>query len=304
MSACTRTPNRSRTNSEALEDYVNDGGGLAIVPPAAPLSPDDLKRWNDALDAHHLLPARLRDLTSTPEGKPVYWDDFKDDHPLTRPFFDWERGANPDFADEELKPFVKRYWEVEPVEGKSLVISTYDDDGRSPALVELKRGEGDKDEKRGRVLLFTTRLNRPPEDTSDRDWNNFYDGSFGMVLINEACKYLAGDSSMENPNFVCGAPVVAAAAGDGAARRLPAERARPGPDRVGSEASPSPPGQDAGGARGLGARLVHRLRPQPQPLHGLQPQRLAGRIAAGPPAGRGDREGARAGFGAGRRAPA
>ncbi len=193
---------------KALEEYVNDGGGLAIVPPAAPLSPDDLKRWNDALDSHHLLPAPLRDLTSTPDGKPLYWDEFKDDHPLTRPFFDWKRGTNPDFANEELKPFVRRYWEVEPVEGKSLVISTYV--GGSPALVELKRGEGDKEEKRGRVLLFTTRLNRPdPKDASDRDWNNFYtDSSFGLVLINEACKYLAGDSSMENPNFICGDPVV------------------------------------------------------------------------------------------------
>ncbi len=193
---------------KTLEDYGNDGGGLAIVPPTAPLGPDDLKRWNDALDSHHLLPARLRDLTSAPEGKRVYWEEFKDDHPLTRPFYDWKRGANPDFADEELKPFVKRYWEVEPVEDRSLVISTYDDDRRSPALVELKRGEGDKDEKRGRVLLFTTRLNRRPEDPSDPDWNNFYDGSFGMVLINEAVKYLAGDSSVENPNFECGAPVV------------------------------------------------------------------------------------------------
>ncbi len=195
---------------KALEEYVNDGGSLAIVPPAAPLGPDDLKRWNDALDSHHLLPARLRDLTSAPAGKPVYLEDFKDNHPLTRPFYDWKRGANPDFANEELLPFVKRYWEVEPVEDRSLVIANYADERKSPALVELKRSEGDKEEKRGRVLLFTTRLNRRPEDPSDPDWNNFYNGSFGMVLINEAVKYLAGDSSMENPNFECGAPVVLA----------------------------------------------------------------------------------------------
>ena len=194
---------------KALEDYVNDGGGLAIVPPAAPLSPEGLNQWNETLDSHHLLPARLVDLTSAPEGKPVYWGEFNDNHPLTKPFHDWIRGANPDFADETLKPFVKRYWEINTDEEKSFVISTYADGRKSPALVELKRGEGDKEEKRGRVLLFTTRLNRPdPKNSADKDWHNFYDGSFGLVLINEACKYLAGDSAVENPNFECGAPVV------------------------------------------------------------------------------------------------
>ena len=178
---------------------------------------------------------------------------------------------------------------MEPVEGNSLVISHYDDDQKSPALVELKRGEGDKEEKRGRVLLFTTRFDRPdPKDATDRDWNNFYDGSFGMVLINEACKYLAGESSAENPNFVCGAPVVLP---------LPASAPRgvyrldaPDPDLTESERSITVASgrQDPGGPRGVGARPVHALRPQPQPLHRLQPQRLAGRVAAGPPAGRGD----------------
>ncbi len=194
---------------KALEDYVNDGGGLAIVPPTSPLTADDLNRWNKALKDHNLLPAELIDLTNAPDGTHVYWEDFTDSHPLTRPFYDWKRGANPDFAQEALQPFVRRYWEVKPVEGKSLVISRYDDD-KSPALVELKRGEGAKEAKRGGVLLFTTRLDRPaPKDTADHDWNNFYIGSsFGMVLINEACKYLAGDSSAENPNFECGAPVI------------------------------------------------------------------------------------------------
>jgi hypothetical protein len=192
----------------ALEKYVNDGGGLAVVPPARSLSSDELKKWNDALDKHHLMTAALSQLVSAPEGQRVYWDDFKDNNPLTMPFYEWKRGVNPDFADEAFKPFVKRYWEVTPVEGQSLVISSYGAGG-SPALVELKRGETPGEEKRGRILLFTTRLDRPDsKGASDRDWHNFYDGSFGMVLINEACKYLAGDSSMENPNYLCGPPVV------------------------------------------------------------------------------------------------
>ena len=53
-------------------------------------------------------PPRCADLTSAPEGKRVTWDDFPDNHPLTRPFYEWKRGANPDFANEELRPFVQR----------------------------------------------------------------------------------------------------------------------------------------------------------------------------------------------------
>ena len=32
----------------ALEEYVNDGGGVAIVPPTAPLAGDGLQQWNAA----------------------------------------------------------------------------------------------------------------------------------------------------------------------------------------------------------------------------------------------------------------
>jgi hypothetical protein len=193
---------------KALQEYVSDGGGLAIVPPVDEMAAADLTAWNNAGVLHRLLPARLRELTGPKEPLHLYWGTFKPNHPLTRPFFDWRRGANPDFADEALKPFVNRYWDVEPIEGKSLVVSTYDNEKASPALVELTRGDAKEEETRGRVLLFTTTLDRR-EVAPGRDWNNFYtDSSFGLELVNETCKYLAGDAAEENPNFVCGVPVV------------------------------------------------------------------------------------------------
>jgi len=195
----------------ALEEYVNQGGGLAIVPPLK-LDSADLAQWNEAAEKHHLLPARLLHLADAPNDthtyEHVYWEEFKPSHPLTRPFYDWIRGASPDFADAQYKPFVNRYWQVAPVENESLAVSNYSDPAKSPALVEGRQAEGAGGEGRGRVLMFTTSLDWPLMEDGRNHWHNFYDGSFGLVLINEACKYLAGDTTDENPNFLCGAPVV------------------------------------------------------------------------------------------------
>ncbi len=120
---------------------------------------------------------------------------------MTAPFAKWKRGANPDFAAENLRPFVNRYWQVDPVKDAGVVIGSYADGVGSPALIERSVGEG-------RVVMFTTTLDRR-QIAPNRDWNNFYtDSSFGLVLINEVCKYLAGDESGESLNFLCGTPVV------------------------------------------------------------------------------------------------
>ncbi len=182
----------------ALTSYVKEGGGLAIVPPVADLG-GQVNAWNAAVG--DLLPARLAELKTAPEGKYYYWDEFDPNNSLTAPFDKWRRGANPDFAKEELRPFVNRYWRVDPVKGAGVVVGSYADGDRSPALVERSVGDG-------RVVLFTTTLDRR-QIAPDRDWNNFYtDSSFGLVLINEACKYLAGDESGESLNYLCGTPVV------------------------------------------------------------------------------------------------
>ena len=168
------------------------------MPPVENLG-GQLGAWNNAVA--DLLPARLAALKTAPEGKYCYWDEFDPNNPLTASFAKWRRGANPDFAKEELRPFVNRYWRVDPVKDAGVVVGSYADGDRSPALVERSVGEG-------RVVMFTTTLDRRQISTN-RDWNNFYtDSSFGLVLINEACKYLAGDESGESLNFQCGTPVV------------------------------------------------------------------------------------------------
>ena len=179
--------------------YVRDGGGLVIVPPGNELSGAEVADWNKDAEAAKLLPARLKALTDVPADRPVYWSEFNANHPLTRPFHQWLR-QGVDFATEALRPFVNRYWEVEPIDN-GRAIAAYADAAKSPALVERTLGEG-------RVVQFTTVLDTR-EICPDRQWNNFWTlKSFGLVLVNEVCKYVAGEAAVEQLNFRCGDPVV------------------------------------------------------------------------------------------------
>ena len=55
-----------------------------------------------------------------------------------------------DFATEALRPFVNRYWQVEPIDN-GRAVAAYADAAKSPALVERTLGEG-------RIVQFTTVL--------------------------------------------------------------------------------------------------------------------------------------------------
>src|SRR5262249_13993559 len=89
------------------------------------------------------------------------------------------------------------YWEVETAPKKSLVIVTYKDKEKRPAVLERDLGAG-----KGRVLLLTTRLDtghQPP-------WNNYLstDSSFCVVLPGLLTRHLAGDAERARLNFTCG----------------------------------------------------------------------------------------------------
>jgi Aerotolerance regulator N-terminal len=183
---------------QALAKYVLDGGGLVIVPPGEELPRDQIVAWNKGAAAVKLLPARLKEITDAPPDRPVYWSDFDANHPLTKPFHQWLR-QGVDFAVEALRPYVNRYWQVEPIDN-GRAIAAYDDAAKSPALAERTLGEG-------RVIQFTTLLDAREVDRN-RQWNNFWTlKSFGLVLVNEVCKYTAGEAAAEQLNFRCGDPV-------------------------------------------------------------------------------------------------
>jgi len=183
---------------QALAKYVLDGGGLVIVPPGEELTRNQREAWNKDAEAVKLLPAKLKEIADAPLDQPVYWSGFDANHPLTRPFHQWLR-QGVDFAAEALRPYVNRYWQVEPIDN-GRAVAAYADAAKSPALVERTLGEG-------RIVQFTTVLDAREIDRN-RQWNNFWTlKSFGLVLVNEVCKYTAGEAAVEQLNFRCSDPV-------------------------------------------------------------------------------------------------
>jgi len=175
---------------DRLHAFVREGGGLAILPAG-----EDAHR-PDYRDVR-VLPAPLERLVDRPPEQPLYWRRFVGGHPLLEPFALWSREANPDFAQENLRPFVRRYWQVGPLVKGVTVVAAYEND--QPALLERLEG-------RGRVLLFTTPLDaRRLDATRLEQWTNYWQySSFGFVLIDRATRYLAGETTPPETAYRCG----------------------------------------------------------------------------------------------------
>jgi hypothetical protein len=189
--------------AEKLRSYVSKGGGLVIVPGGDEMT---AQGFNEAGGV--LLPARLDHIVTVPAGKPaVLWSPWRgQQHPITAYFYETVRTGNPDFADPATRPGVNAYWAVKPAERDSVVLATYADKDTPPALLERHLGKG-------HVLLLTT-----PLDTrflqGSRRWHYYWQGvSFGLVLVDRVCRYLAGDESFVTLSFLCGQPIEATLTG-------------------------------------------------------------------------------------------
>jgi hypothetical protein len=214
---------------QRLAAHARAGGGVAVVPGGDEVG---LAAFNkQGLDAE-VLPAALVELVTAPDDRPAYWAPFSAAHPLTAPFVAWMRTADPDFGRAELRPFARRYWEVRPAKG-AVTVASYEDAKGNPALVERPLGKG-------RVVLFTTPLDiRFTDDTRRAQWNNYWESSFGLVLIDRASRYLGGEVTAPLVNFTCGQPVRLSL---GAPPEPPLTLA--GPGLSGAERAVKPPGED------------------------------------------------------------
>ena len=183
-----------------LAEFVQAGGGLVIVPAGDDLKEEQRAAFNEQAEKAGLLPARLVRVISVPSGKPgVPWAEYSARHALTAPFRKWSQADTPDLEKPETRPIANAYWEVEPHKDAT-VIANYADDKRRPSLVERALG-------RGRAVQFTTVLDGRALDRT-RPWNNYFNETwFGLVLVNETCRYLVGDTSKPELNFACGQPV-------------------------------------------------------------------------------------------------
>jgi hypothetical protein len=182
-----------------LAQRVRAGGGLAIVPPGGELQGSQLAAFNQ--DAAELLPAPLVKLVSAEPGTTLPWAPFRGVHPLMALFQRDIQSRDPDFGRPELWPFARRYWQTGPLAPGSTAISTYTDPARTPALLERSLSPGS-------VILFTTPLDDrrlDPARSVSPGWHNYWlPSSFGMVLIDRVCLYLAGDVQVADLNYLCG----------------------------------------------------------------------------------------------------
>jgi hypothetical protein len=179
-----------------LAGYVAEGGGVGIVPGREMVL--DAYRTREA---RQVMPGELQRIESS-DGKGQWsWDSMDFQHPLMAPFKAWKGDRGTDFVSKPRT--ASRYWKVKPgKEGTTLVRYA----SGAPALVA--RALGGKDERPGKVLLFTTIL-----DDRKPAWNDYPSSlsSFYVVLAFQSTSYLAGDAEPVQLNFLLGqtAPVVA-----------------------------------------------------------------------------------------------
>jgi hypothetical protein len=189
-----------------LRPYVEKGGGLVIVPGGKEMDKDKRDAFNKA--GANVLPATLEQLIVRPEKADddaptgLLWTDYPPNHFVTGALFKWSRTVDPDFTRREaeqgsdLRPRANGFWVVQ-AKDKNDILATYDNGASHPAaLVERTIGAG-------RVVLFTVPLDGGLME-GNRLWHNYWnDSSFGFVLVDLVCRYLAGETTAVDLNHVC-----------------------------------------------------------------------------------------------------
>lgn len=183
---------------QKLERYVRGGGGLVLVPGGEEMR-RHVSEYNEEGTKAGLLPGTLEKIETNPPDRPrIRWSNFQAQHPIPAFFDKAIRTADPDFGKEQSWPGVNAFWSVKPDKKDTIVVATYADLERHPALLDRAVG-------RGHVIQFTTPLDTR-ELERNRRWHNYWelDTSFGLVLEDQVCRYLAGDSTKLELNYFCG----------------------------------------------------------------------------------------------------
>jgi hypothetical protein len=180
-----------------LAEYVRQGGGLVVVP-AGDEWVGLIAGFNER--GRELLPTPFLEIISTPaDTVAVRWGRFSKQHPLTAAFAKMIDTGTPDFGFQELWPSVFAYWKTGDLAAGAAVLASLADGIGANTLAERVVGKG-------KVLQLTTPLDFRWLDKV-RHWDNFNQSSFPLVLIDQLCRYLAGDSALPELNFLCGQPV-------------------------------------------------------------------------------------------------
>lgn len=173
---------------EALDDYMQNGGGVAIIPPAL----DDPPAPYASAAAQKVMPGRIVKRIDAPAKDGARWELNRMDtrHSFVAPLMDW-LVEDWDFL---RHPTAYKYWEVEPNDSGAHVVR-YDDGepGRSAVVV----GKAPR-----KVVLVTT----PLGDDSGR-WHNYNErtNAFGFALPQLCAKYLCAARAEQRLNYQFGA---------------------------------------------------------------------------------------------------
>lgn len=194
---------------QLLERYVQNGGGLAVIPGGENLNMEWYNESNvepKKQFAQRLLPGRFKGVVAARNKDGVVWDDTSFRHPVLGWFQEWSR--NPSIGFLKIAPRVTRYWEVEPNPEGSVLVKYADADkadARRPALLERTF---DRRKVRGRVLFFTVPLD-DEHCEANRRWHDYLQAlvPFYVALAKKTVGYLAGDSEDTTFNYKCGQAV-------------------------------------------------------------------------------------------------
>ncbi len=190
---------------QMLQQYVRDGGGLAVIPGGETMDSDETRKaYNDDKAAQALLPGKLGKVVQLPEKQRAVWDEAGYSHPAMVPFKEWDQRGDVDFTAPGLKPAAYRYWEIEPRE--ALTVVAYAVPQKHPALLERKFAGT----KAGRVLMYSVPLdfmNSTPRGQRRTRWHDYLETSFYLVFAQQTIGYLAGDLDDGRFNFQCGQTV-------------------------------------------------------------------------------------------------
>jgi hypothetical protein len=180
-----------------LGEYVRQGGGLVVVPGGEEWVAHRVA-FNER--GRDLLPAPFEKIVTTPpDTQPIPWARFSKQHALTAAFAKMIETGAPDIGTPEGWPALYAYWETGELVPRGATALASLAKGKARTVAERVVGKG-------KVIELTTPLDFRWLDKVRR-WDTYTQSSFPLVLIDQICRYLAGDSSLPELNFLCGQPV-------------------------------------------------------------------------------------------------
>jgi len=172
----------SQDAATIVEQYVQSGGSVLIFLGDMVIP----ERYNLIMykDGEGLLPIKLADIAGDKERMtPLALNIQTYDHPITKFFEAWQLALR--------RPMTFLYFENEVPAGSSdtIVIATYSDMKKTPAIVEKRLVNG------GRIIVVTS--------SAWDEWNNWNKYQFFPILLGETLSYM-GQSSQTDVNYMVG----------------------------------------------------------------------------------------------------